>query len=114
MTEVKKENRGYLYRNASKTKPTQPDFTGKGNRNGQEFRISAWENVTPEGNKYLSFVLSDPLENNTNSPNTKPPHVIAQQKVANNKAQSQSENLNRNDIDDLDDILKLTDDNPFE
>ena len=54
---AKKDNRGYLYPNKNKNKPTQPDYTGKVLIDGKELRISAWENQTPEGNKYLSLAF---------------------------------------------------------
>lgn len=61
---VKKDNRGYLYPNKNKNKPTQPDFTGKALVDGKEWRIGAWENKTPEGNSYLSLAFTVPLPPN--------------------------------------------------
>lgn len=77
---VKKDNRGYLYPNKNKNKPTQPDYTGKALVDGKEWRIGAWENKTPEGNSYLSLAFTVPLppnesikeENRVSSNQTKP------------------------------------------
>ena len=102
MTDIKKDNRGYLYRNNNKTKPTQPDFTGKITHQGKEIRLSAWENKSPEGKQYLSLASSEPLENSSPKP---PPE---------SKVTPKTENISKQDEDDLDAILKLTDDdNPF-
>ncbi len=104
--QVKKDNRGYLYPNKNKNKPTQPDFTGKVLVEGKEWRISAWENQTPEGNKYLSLAFSPPQPansadgqtNNTSQPQTSSPKI----------------NAPISDDLDLDAILNSTDDeNPF-
>ena len=54
---IKKNNKGVLFPNTNKTKPSQPDFTGKIVINDQEKRLSAWENKTPEGQKYLSYYV---------------------------------------------------------
>lgn len=65
----KKDNRGYLYPNKNKNKPTQPDMTGKVMIEGKDWRISAWENQTPEGNKYLSLAFSPPIKSNNEQVN---------------------------------------------
>ncbi|NCQ52284.1 hypothetical protein GW796_10465 [archaeon] len=100
---VKKDNRGYLYPNKNKNKPTQPDFTGKVMVDGKDWRISAWENQTPEGNKYLSLSFSLPL-------------VPVGETSAQHKKQEPSNQIVApiSDDFDLDSILNSTDDeNPF-
>ena len=62
MNEIKKDNKGYLYPNSNKSKPTQPDFTGKVTINNKEWRLSAWENVSPDGKKYLNINVSPILK----------------------------------------------------
>jgi uncharacterized protein (DUF736 family) len=113
MTELQKDNRGALFPNTNKTKPTQPDMTGSGVIKGVEQRISAWENTSPKGVKYLSLIFSDPLPNNgSNTPRTA--------STGNNSSSSQDTPKTTtaapisDDLDDLDAILKSTDDeNPF-
>lgn len=109
---IKKDNRGYLYPNKNKNKPTQPDLTGKVLIEGKEFRISAWENQTPEGNKYLSLAFSLPVPQTENQNGS----------VANGTTtNTQSKDSNQPKIAapisedfDLDAILNSTDDeNPF-
>lgn len=102
---AKKDNRGYLYPNKNKNKPTQPDYTGKVLIDGKELRISAWENQTPEGNKYLSLAFSPALPAN-------------EQSKPDNKSEPTQDKQNINapvaDDLDLDAILNSTDDdNPF-
>ena len=110
MNETKKDNRGYLYPNTNKNKPTQPDFTGKVTIDNKEWRLSAWENKSPDGKKYLSISVSPPLENNQSGPGGQP---IQQNKIKN--TQDHQPDITQDDLEDLDAILKLTDDdNPFD
>lgn len=111
MNEPKKDNRGYLYPNTNKNKPTQPDFTGKVTIDNKEWRLSAWENKSPDGKKYLSISVSVPLENNQPGPGGQPIQKN------NNKINQESHkpDITQDDLEDLDAILKLTDDdNPFD
>lgn len=105
MTEqVKKDNRGYLYPNKNKTKPTQPDHTGKVLVDNKEWRISAWENKTPEGTSYLSISFTPPL----------PPQQKVVSELEVNKQQETKEVKNNIDDDlDLDAILGSSDEDPF-
>lgn len=104
MNEIKKDNKGYLYPNGNKSKPTQPDFTGKITINNKEWRLSAWENVSPDGKKYLNINVSLPLENSPNPQNNK----------SGNASPSPRPEISKTEMDDLEEILKLTDDdNPF-
>lgn len=111
MNDPKKDNRGYLYPNTNKTKPTQPDFTGKVTIENKEWRLSAWENKTPEGKKYLSLSVSPPLENNAGNQTGSQP---ANNSYNNQQKAKSSSDISKDELDDLDAILKLTDDdNPF-
>lgn len=111
MNDPKKDNRGYLYPNTNKTKPTQPDFTGKVTIENKEWRLSAWENKTPEGKKYLSLSVSPPLENTPGAPPTNNNYNNQNNQKSNTKS---TPDISKDELDDLDAILKLTDDdNPF-
>lgn len=109
---IKKDNRGYLYPNKNKNKPTQPDFTGKALVDGKEWRISAWENQTPEGNKYLSLAFSVPPTNTANPENTNTANT-ASNTPTNTPSTPQVAAPIADDLD-LDAILNsVDDDNPF-
>jgi hypothetical protein len=111
---VKKDNRGYLYPNKNKNKPTQPDFTGKVVIDGKELRISAWENQTPEGNKYLSLAFSLPVPNQGNeNQGSSSQGGTGQQNSGQNNSAPQVNAPISDDLD-LDAILNSSDDdNPF-
>lgn len=105
-----KNNKGFLYPNTNKTKATHPDYTGKLviEQNGVVFekRVAAWENNDSSGKKYLSIIISDP--------------VVQENKQLNNQ-NNNSQSIQRNpvsspisdDLEDLDAILRIADDNPF-
>ena len=110
MNEIKKDNKGYLYPNSNKSKPTQPDFTGKVTINNKEWRLSAWENVSPDGKKYLNINVSLPLEPAAGQPGT----PNQQNNKTGNANSSPRPEISKTEMDDLEAILKLTDDdNPF-
>lgn len=113
MSEQKNNNRGYLYPNANKNKPTQPDFTGKLTVDGKEWKINAWENKSPDGKKFLSLSLLVPLQTNSNNNNQNNTNNT-QQNHQENKEEKMKPASNISDEFDLDEILKSTDnDNPF-
>lgn len=129
MTEqTKKDMRGYLHPNTNKSKPTQPDHTGTGLINGQEYRLAAWENKTSDGKPYLSIIFSLPLtpeqqnqfksKNNDNNGNNVNNSNVVQNENGNNQLNnnSNSTNMDGNFIDeDIGEILKFTEDeNPFD
>lgn len=100
----KKDNRGFLYPNKNKNKPTQPDYTGKVVVNSKELKISAWENQTPEGNKYLSLAFSEIVL----------PNQTENKQTDQNNENKDQKNSNSLDDFDLDAILNSTDeDSPF-
>ena len=55
------ENRGVLFKNNRKEKDSQPDYTGTGNWNGQDFQISAWVKEGKNG-KFFSFSFQEPYQ----------------------------------------------------
>ena len=55
MPEYDNTNRGALFRNQKKEKPTQPDYNGTLNVNGAEFWLSAWLETAKSGKKYFSL-----------------------------------------------------------
>jgi hypothetical protein len=110
---VKKDNRGYLYPNKNKNKPTQPDFTGKVLIDGKELRISAWENQTPEGNKYLSLAFSPATPTQGDNQGQTSNQGGSGQNSAHSNSAAQANAPIADDLD-LDAILNSSDDdNPF-
>lgn len=55
----KKDNGGYLFRNAKKSSDKQPDYRGKVNVNGKEMLISGWLRQQ-DGEEMISISLTDP------------------------------------------------------
>jgi len=55
---VTKNNTGALFSNRYKAKDGQPDRTGTVAFNDEEFRISAWDNVSKTNTKYMSLALA--------------------------------------------------------
>jgi hypothetical protein len=62
-----KDNKGFLFVNQNKNKPTQPDQTGRITVEGKEYRISAWDSVSADGKKYISLKLSPYIPPNTDN-----------------------------------------------
>lgn len=52
------ENRGTLFENDKAGNPNRPDYTGKININGTEYRLSAWWKDGKTG-KFLSLSVSE-------------------------------------------------------
>lgn len=108
-----KNNKGFLYPNTNKTKPTHPDYTGKVSIDVQgavvEKRLAAWENTNATGQKYLSIIVSELVPSENKNPNTSPTGVQnhSVQRVPVSSPIS-------DDLEDLDAILRTADDdNPF-
>lgn len=56
-------NSGVLFRNKDKKTEKQPDYTGKLDCDGTEYRIAAWRRVPKGGGEpFLSIKRSDPNE----------------------------------------------------
>lgn len=60
-------NRGVLFKNNRKEKDNQPDYTGQGNWQGQDFQISAWVKEGKSG-KFFSFSFQEPYQKETKEP----------------------------------------------
>jgi|TARA_R100000656_G_scaffold122785_2_gene98658 uncharacterized protein (DUF736 family) len=54
-----KENYGALFKNDQKSKDNQPDYTGKVNVEGADYKIAGWIKESKAGNTYLSLKVSD-------------------------------------------------------
>lgn len=120
--QIKKDNRGYLYPNSNKNKPTQPDYTGTIIVDGKEQKLAAWENTSTDGKKYLSIIVSPLLTpeqqaqfKRTDEPQEAPNNNNNNAKENNAKEKEDYYNNFSSDLeDDLDQILKNSDDdNPF-
>ena len=55
----KRENGGYLFKNADKRTDKQPDFRGKMNVAGKDWLISGWTR-TKDGEEMISISVTDP------------------------------------------------------
>jgi uncharacterized protein (DUF736 family) len=60
MPEYSNENRGVLFNEQVKNKENSPDWTGKLDVEGKEYRIAAWERTTKTGQPILSLAISEP------------------------------------------------------
>lgn len=54
-----------LFKN-TKTKETQPDYTGNIVFDGKEFRMSGWIRTSKGGVDYLSGTVSEPMQQQSN------------------------------------------------
>lgn len=52
-------NRGVLFQNEKDGNEARPDFTGKINVAGTEYRLAAWRKDSAKVGEYLSIALSD-------------------------------------------------------
>lgn len=60
MPEYDDTNRGVLFREAEKKSDNHPDYTGKVNVAGQDFRLAGWiKESTRTGSKFLSLAVSE-------------------------------------------------------
>lgn len=48
-------NSGFLFKNDKKTEEKQPDYTGKLNIDGTEYKLAGWLRDTKDGRKFLSL-----------------------------------------------------------
>ena len=55
----KRDNSGYLFKNANKRSEKQPDFRGKLTFQGKEWLVSGW-NRNKDGEEMISISLTDP------------------------------------------------------
>ena len=64
------KNKGVLFKNDKKENEKQPDFTGKINIEGKDFRLAAWKKESKNGKTFLSINVSDfdeKYQNNNNN-----------------------------------------------
>ena len=59
--------RGALFRNRDKKSDNSPDYTGKCEIEGSNYRIAAWIKTSNGGDKYMSLSFSIPRESANNS-----------------------------------------------
>jgi uncharacterized protein (DUF736 family) len=60
-------NKGVLFNEATKKSENHPEWTGKLDVEGKEYRIAAWERTTKTGQPILSLAISEP-RNVTDAP----------------------------------------------
>ena len=62
-------NKGVLFNEETKKSENHPDWTGKLDVEGKEYRIAAWERTTKTGQPILSLAISEPrtVATDTNS-----------------------------------------------
>lgn len=54
-------NKGVLFRDNEKGEGTKkPDYTGKLNVNGKDYRLAGWLRESKTGGKFLSLAISEP------------------------------------------------------
>jgi uncharacterized protein (DUF736 family) len=54
-------NKGVLFRDTEKAEGTKkPDYTGKLNVNGKDYRLAGWLKEAKNGSKFLSLAISEP------------------------------------------------------
>jgi uncharacterized protein (DUF736 family) len=60
-TEYDNTNKGVLFRDANKEEGSKkPDYTGKIDVNGKEYRLAGWLREAKTGGKFLSLAISEP------------------------------------------------------
>jgi len=71
---------GNLRKNPKKEKDSHPDLTGKWtDQSGQQYWLSAWRNVNPDGSVWFSLKLGAPVESQTgNNFSPKKPAFVQQ------------------------------------
>lgn len=62
------ENRGTLFKNDKGDNPNRPDYTGKCNIAGKEYRMAVWIRDSQTGKKFMSINFSDLGEQKTEQP----------------------------------------------
>jgi uncharacterized protein (DUF736 family) len=55
-------NRGVLFRDEDKKTDKHPDYTGKLNVDGVDFRLAGWIKTGKSGKKFLSLKVSEPRQ----------------------------------------------------
>ena len=58
--EYKNENRGVLFRNEKRTNEKAPEYEGRIDINGKEYRLAAWIKESKAGKKFFSLAVTSP------------------------------------------------------
>ena len=59
-------NRGVLFQETEKKSEKAPDYTGKLNVEGKEYRLAGWKRQSKNGKPFLSLSISEPQQSNYN------------------------------------------------
>ena len=59
MADFDNTNTGVLFKNDKGDNPKRPDYTGKINVGGTEYRLSAWLKDSQSGKKFMSLSVSE-------------------------------------------------------
>lgn len=62
MADFDNTNRGVLFKEKDKKNEKGPDWTGKLNVNGKDYRVAAWQKESKDGQGFYSLAVSDPSE----------------------------------------------------
>jgi uncharacterized protein (DUF736 family) len=62
MADYDNTNSGTLFPAEDKKSEKSPDFTGKLNVEGKEYRLSAWKKTSKAGKKFLSVSIQQPQQ----------------------------------------------------
>jgi uncharacterized protein (DUF736 family) len=62
MTQYDDTNRGVLFVQKDKKTEQHPDFTGKLDVEGKEYRIAGWKRVSKNGANFLSISIEEPRQ----------------------------------------------------
>lgn len=60
MTDYDNTNRGVLFQEQDKKTDKSPDYTGKLDVNGKEYRLAGWKQLGKSGKPFLSLIISEP------------------------------------------------------
>lgn len=64
MPDYDNTNTGALFRQEDKKSDKHPDYTGKLDVEGADFRLAGWVKTSKSGKKFLSLKVSEPREQN--------------------------------------------------
>ena len=62
MSDYDETNKGIIFLEEDKKTEKSPDYTGKVNVEGAEFRVAGWKRVSKNGKPFISLAVSDPDE----------------------------------------------------
>ena len=54
------KNKGVLFTNDKGDNDKRPDYKGRGNWDGKEFEVAAWNRTSKDGKPYISLSFSEP------------------------------------------------------